>query len=227
MNRKNILITTIITATVATLWTGCGGVGAVVGNVSTEMPSEKETAAEFKLKPTEGKIVVFAVQPAWIRSPMDLRVTLTNSINGSLEEKALIKKERLTEYGYVAKTRIGLPENKKDDSFETAARLDAQYVLVVQVQDFDLSTFGEKDLFNGTMTVKASLYDINKKKLWPTDKSNKEITVNIEAEKGTVKSAVEKLSDAAAFCITRYLYNCKTERFHISEEKREIDSEKW
>jgi hypothetical protein len=99
---------------------------------------------------------------------------------------------------------------------------------VVGVQDFDLSTFGEKDLYNGTMTVKASLYDINKKKLWPTEKdSSREITVSIEGEKGTIKSAVEKLSDAAAFCITRYFYNCKTIRFRISEEKKEIDSEKW
>jgi hypothetical protein len=81
------------------------------------------------------------------------------------------------------------------------------------------------------MTVKANLYDMNKKKVWPTGEksSGREITVNIEAEKGTVKSAVEKLSDAAAFCITRYFYNCKTDRFHISEEKRniELESEKW
>jgi hypothetical protein len=227
MNRKNILITTIIAAAVATLWSGCGGIGALGGIASSETPSEKETAAEFKLKPTEGKIVVFVAQPGWIKSPMDLRVSLTNAVNLSLEKNVEIKKERLFEYMDIMKFRLALPETMRNDPFETASKLYAQYVLVVSVQDFDLSTFGEKDLYNGTMTVKTNLYDINKNRLWPTDKNSKEITVSFEGEKGTVKSAVKMLSDSAAFCITRYFYNCKTERFHISEEKREIDSEKW
>jgi hypothetical protein len=117
MNRKNILIITIIAAAVATLWSGCGGIGAVAGNISSPTPSEKETAAEFQLKPTEGKIVVFVAQPGWIKSPMDLRVSLTNSINGSLVKNVELKKERLFEYMDVMKFRLAVPETKRNDPF--------------------------------------------------------------------------------------------------------------
>jgi len=233
-NIKNILITICIAAAAA-MWSGCGGVGALAGNISSETPSEKEIPAEFKLGEAlgkEGKIIVVATQPAWIKSPMDLRNALTNSLNAALEIKAEIKKERLTAYSDIMKIRMSLPEDKKNDPIETAKKLNAKYVLTVEVQDFDLSTFAEKDFYNGTMTVKSCIMDSNGVKLWPTKKEGEDYrltSVEIENEKGTVKSAVEKLSDAAAFCITRYFYNCKTDHFRIPEEKRNIEqeSEKW
>ena len=159
---------------------------------------------------------------------MDLRNALTNSLNAALEIKVEIKKERLTAYSDIMKIRMSLPEDKKNDPIETAKKLNAKYVLTVEVQDFDLSTFAEKDFYNGIMTVKSYIMDSNGVKLWPTKKEGEDYrlaSVEIENEKGTVKSAVEKLSDAAAFCITRYFYNCKTDHFRIPEEKREIEQE--
>jgi hypothetical protein len=225
-NIKNIFIILSITLTTA-FCTGCRTVGGIGGAMSSEMPSEKIIPAEFKLGETEGKIVVFVNQPGWIRSPMDLRTALTKSTNIALMEKAGIKKERLAEYAEIQEIRLSLPQDKKDDVFETASKAGAKYVLAVQVMDFDLSTFAEKDFFNGMMTTKSCLYDIERKKIWPTGEDYKEITVNIEAEKGTVETAVGKLSDATAFCVSRYFYDCKTVRFRIAEEQKEIDSDKW
>jgi hypothetical protein len=238
-NIKNILITICITAAAAML-SGCGA-SEIVGNLSSETPSEKETPAEFKLGEAlgkEGKIAVVVTQPAWIKSPMDLRASLTNSLNAAFEIKAEIKKERLTAYSDIMKIRMSLPEDKKNDPIEIAKKLNAKYVLTVEVQDFDLSTFAEKDFYNGMMAAKACLLDCNGVKLWPKPKEGNEkessegyrqTSIEIENEKGTVKSAVEKLSDVAAFCITRYFYNCKADRFRIPEEKRELEqeSEKW
>jgi hypothetical protein len=232
-NIKNILITICISAAAAML-SGCGAGSAVVGGLSSETPSEKETPAEFKLGEAlgkEGKIIVVVTQPAWIKSPMDLRNALTNSLNAAFEIKAEIKKERLTAYSDIMKIRMSLPEDKKNDPIETAKKLNAKYVLTVEVQDFDLSTFAEKDFYNGTMTVKSCITDSNGVKLWPKKEGEdyRLTSVEIENEKGTVESAVGKLSDAAAFCITRYFYNCKTDHFRIPEEKRNIEqeSEKW
>jgi len=225
-NIKNIFIILGIAITTA-FWTGCGTIGGIGGAMSSEMPSEKVIPAEFKLDETEGKIIVFINQPGWIRSPMDLRTALTKSTNIALVEKAEIKKERLTEYADIQKIRIALPQDKKEDVFETASKAGAKYVLTVQVLDFDLSTFAEKDLFNGTMTTKSCLYDMEQKKIWPTEEDYKEITVNIEAEKGTMETAVGKLSNATAFCVTRYFYDCKAIRFRIAEEQKELDSDKW
>jgi hypothetical protein len=228
-NIKNILITICVTAAAAML-SGCGA-GEIVGNISSETPSEKEIPAEFKLRPTEGKIVVVVTQPAWIKSPMDLRNALTNSLNAAFEIKVEIKKERLIAYSEVMNARMSLPEDKRNNPIEIATKLNAQYVLTVEVQDFDLSTFAEKDFYNGMMATKSCLLDIKGNKLWPKAEGDgyRHTSVEIENEKGTIQSAVEKLSNATAFCITRYFYNCKADRFHIPEEKREIEqeSEKW
>jgi hypothetical protein len=224
VNIKNVLITTGI-AIAAVFWTGC----EIVGNLATETPSEKATPAEFKLAETEGKIVVFVSQPAWIKTPMDLRVTLTEAVNAALEKKAKIKKERLLAYTDVLKCRMKLSDEKKDDPFEIASKLNGQYVLAVQITDFELSTFAEEDLFNGMMLTKNCLFDAKGNKIWPQGASEggREITVGFEDEKGTVKSAVEKLSTATAHCVTRYLYNCKAAQFRIVEEQKELDFYTW
>jgi len=225
---KNILITVGIAATAA-FWTGCGSIGGIGGALSSEPESEKVKPAEFKLAETEGKIVVVVSQPAWIKTPMDLRVSLTDAFNVALEEKAEIKKERLTPYMDVLKFRIGLPADKKDDPFEIASKLNAQYVLVVQIMDFELSTFAERDFYNGLMITKSCLFDAKGDKMWPQDANNncREITVGFEAEKGTVKSAVERLSCATAHCVSRYFYNCKVAHFRIAEEQKELDFYTW
>jgi hypothetical protein len=224
---KNILIT-IAVAAAAAFWTGCGLslIGGATGVLSSETESEKVTPAEFNLTKTEGKIVVVVSQPAWIKTPMDLRITLTDFINAAIEEKTKIKKDRLTPYTDVLNCRMALPDEKRDDPFETASKLGARYLLTVQITDFELSTFAEKDFFNGSMLTRSCLFDANSIRVWPQDSNEgcREISVGFEDEKGTVKSAVERLSAATAHCITRYLYNCKKEQFNIAEEQKNIDS---
>ena len=218
-----------ITAVAAIFWTGCNTAGHLGGILSSETESERVIPADFKLAETEGKIAVVVSQPAWIKTPIDLRGTLTDAFNITLEEKVKIKKERLFPYTDVLEHRRNLPDEKKDDPFEIALKLNAQYVLVVQMTDFELSTFAEEDFFNGLMKTKSCLFDINAKKLWPQDanEAGREITVGFEAEKGTVKSAVEQLSAATAHCVTRYFYDCKAIKFKIAEEQKELDFYTW
>ena len=224
--QKNVIVI-LLTAMATAFLPGCGGIGAITGNVSSEAPSEKVTKAEFNLAATDGKVLVFVNQPGWIKTPMDLRVSLTNALNLSLEEKAGLKKERLIPYADVLKLRMAMPNDKKDDPLEIGPRLNAQYILAVQVMAFDLSTFAEKDFFNGQMITKACLYDRKGTKLWPAGEGYKEVKVAFDVEKGTIESAVERLSAATSYCITRYFYNCKTNHFRIAEEQKELDSDKW
>ena len=226
--KKNIFITLCITVAAA-FWAGCGVAGGIAGNLATETEYERAIPAEFKLAKTEGKIAVVVSQPGWIKTPIDLRIALTDAFNVALEEKVKIKKERLLPYTDVLELRRGLPDEKKDDPFEIASKLNAQYVLAVQITDFELSTFAEENLFNGTMLTKSCLFDINAKKLWPQDanEAGRKITVGFEDEKGTVKSAVEQLSAATAHCVTRYFYDCKAIRFKIAEEQKELDFYTW
>jgi len=219
---KKTIISILGLALGAALIAGCGGIAAI----GTPTSSEKEVPAEFKLRRTKGKILVFASQLAWVKSPMDLRASLTNSFNQAFEQRARLKEERLIPYTDILKLRMGLPVNEKNDAFKIASKLGAGYVLVVEVMDFELSTFAEKDFFNGMIQTKSCLYDIKGDKLWPEDEC-RGLTLGFEAEKGTAKSAVEKLSAATAHCVTRYFYNCKVVKFRIAEEQKELDYYKW
>lgn len=225
--KQNIFIILCVTIPAA-FWTGCRTAGHLGAILSSETESEKVIPAEFNLVKTKGKIAIVVSQPAWIKTPVDLRVTVTEAINAALEEKAKIKKERLFPYTDVLNARMKLPDNKRDDPFEIVSKLNAPYVLAVQITDFELSTFAEEDLFNGTMLTKSCLFDANSNMMWPQDPNGcREVTVGIESEKGTVKSAVQILSAATAHCVTRYLYNCKKERFRIAEEQKELDYYTW
>jgi len=217
-----------ITAT-AVFWTGCKTAGYVGGILSSETDAEKVIPAEFDLAKTDGNIVIAVSQPAWIKTPIDLRIILTNAINTTLEEKAKIKKRRLIPYADVLKCRRELADEKRDDPFAITSKLNAQYVLAIQITDFELSTFAEEDLFNGTMITKSCLFDANSNKIWPQDANDtsRQITVGFEDEKATAELAVGKLAAATAHCITRYLYNCKKEKFRIAEEQKELDFYTW
>jgi hypothetical protein len=198
---------------------------ALLGNASTERDSEKITPAEYKLAETEGKIAVLVNQPGWIRTPVDLRATTTKFINEALKdkEKTYIPEERLIKYQDVLNARIELPEEVRNEPNRIAAKLGAKYVIQVQILDFDLSTFAEKDFYNGMMKSEFSLFDANGVKLWP-EKEARSATVEIDAEKGTVETAVAKLTAATAHCVTRYFYDCKTIRFRVPEENKEIEN---
>jgi hypothetical protein len=231
--QKNIIIT-IITVWASLFPSGC----EIAGNVMTETDAEKVVPAEFSLADTEGKIVIVVAQPAWIKTPMDLRIVLTESFNLRLKETAKIEKDRLVPYSEILKARQGMPDDKKDNALEIAGKVAAKYVIAVQIVDFDLATFAENDFYNGSMQTRTCLYDANGVKLWPAksaDDSNSTVSeegcrymeVGIEAEKGTVKTSVERLSMATAHCIIRYFYDCEKPKFRIPEEQKKYDSYTW
>ncbi|HAL45143.1 MAG TPA: hypothetical protein DCP47_04405 [Phycisphaerales bacterium] len=221
-NKKNIIIVISITI-LAAFWVGCNSAAGLLGNVSSETESEKIIPAEFKIAETEGKIAVLIQQPGWIKTPMDLRIPLTKYINTSLKETVKLKEDRLIEYKDVLNARLQLPDDKRDEPNEIAAKLGAKYVLYVQIMDSDLSTFAERDFYNGLMKTNASLLDEKGNRIWPKDESKASI-VEIEDEKGTIEASVNKLTAATAHCITRYFYDCKTIRFRVPEEHKEIEN---
>lgn len=204
-------------------WAGCNTIGGIAGNMASETESEKITPAEFKLAATEGKIAVLVVQPGWIKTPIDLRAELTKYINTALTESASVDEERTIEYTDILNTRMQMSEDKRDEPNEIAGKLGANYVIFVQIMDFDLSTFAEKDFYNGMLKTTACLLDSTGRKIWP-EKDTKPTFVEIEAEKGTAEKAVAKLTAATAHCITRYLYDCKKLRFSVPEENKEIEN---
>ncbi|MBN1787353.1 MAG: hypothetical protein JW806_03055 [Sedimentisphaerales bacterium] len=225
---KRLVFSIAAVAAVAALAAGCGGIAAI----GTETASEKEIPAEFHLRQTKGKILVFVNQPGWVRAPMDLRTALTDSFNMAFEHNVGIAKERLIPYSSIMNLRTTLAANEKNDAFKAASKLGAEYVLSIEIMEFELTTFSEKDFFNGAINTKSCLYNSQGEKLWPKERGEKEeackiLTLGFEARKETVKSAVDRLANATAHCVTRYFYNCKKIKFRIAEEHKEFDYYKW
>ncbi|MCD4831723.1 MAG: hypothetical protein K8R02_07980 [Anaerohalosphaeraceae bacterium] len=214
-NRKfNFLLTVVVLSAVA----AC--LGCAVGVIATPRESEGSKPAEFMLADTDGDIVVYVRQPAWLRTPVDTRLSMTKAVNASLIAKAKVKRQRITTYAEIVKKRRLLPVAEAQDPLKFALAIEAEYLLVIDIDDFALSTFAEKDFYTGAMQVSARLFDRAGTKLWPESEDSRKAVVRIESEKGTVKSSVDQLSAAAAHCITRYLYDCNNRRFKIPHEQR-------
>lgn len=211
----NICLGVLVSA-VMTICYGC----TIASNLVSPRDSEGYKKAEFNLADTQGKIAVYVVQPAWLKSPVDIRPALTRAVNISLLEKASITRDRLITYAGIFKAERGLSLSDSSKPSRIAAAVGAQYLLVIDIGDFGLSTFSEENLFSGSLQVAAALFDRSANKLWPSARHSRRITVAIESEKGTVESSVDMLSAAAAHCITRYFYNCNNRRFNIPEEKK-------
>jgi hypothetical protein len=150
LNKKNIILALTIIL-MGAFWVGCKSAAGIFGNLTSERESEKITPAEFELAETEGKILVLVNQPGWIKTPVDLRTGITKYVNEALKdkEKADIPEERLIKYQDVLNARMELSEEQRNEPNLIAAKLNAKYIINVQILDFDLSTFAEKDFFNG------------------------------------------------------------------------------
>lgn len=215
-NRKyNFLAVTLISF-LAIFLTGCSAVGIIAAPTQ----SEEDVPAEFDISEISGPILIYVRQPGWIKSPVDLRRDITDSMTLTLEKKAGISAEMLIDYDRVVSLRRSFDDRQRDEPFTFAEKLSAEYVMVVEIVGFDLSTFAERNFYNGTMQTRTCLYDGKGKKLWPEDKGCRDITVGVEAEKGTVETVVKTFSMATAHCISRYYYNCRKARFSIPEEKK-------
>ncbi len=194
--------------------------GCAVGIITTPRDSEGYREAEFKLAETSGDILVLVRQFPWLKAPVDIRLPLTKAINRSLVDKVGIDSGRVVLYSDIAQKRKSLPIASSQEPLDFAAAFGVEYLLVVDIDDFALSTFAERDFFTGSMRVSARLFDSSGAKLWPVSEDARVTIVSIDSEKGTVASSVKLLSSAAAHCITRYLYNCKNQRFRIPQEQR-------
>ena len=213
--RYNFLAVTLVSF-LAALILGCNAVGVVTAPTH----DEENVPAEFKLKKTSGAILVYVRQPGWIKSPVDLRRDITDAMTITLEEKGRISAERLINYDKTISLRKTLDIAQRDEPFVYAKKLSAEYVIVIEIAGFELSTFAERNFYNGTMQTRTCLFDSTGKKLWPEDDGCRDITVGVEAQKGKIESVVKTFSMATAHCISRYYYKCKKTRFSIAEEKK-------
>jgi hypothetical protein len=198
-------------------YNGCG----IVGLLGTPSQYEKKIPAEYDLAKQKGrKVLVLVEQPGWLSAQANLRYYLTEAIRENLiaKAKAKIPPKYILSYNELSEFR----SNKGDFSSLSPAAvgkaLGADIVLLVMIEDYQLSEVAETDYFSGALSAQTALFETaNGGKVWPEYAESKSIKVSFEAEHGQ-ETADKRLASACAHCITRYFYNCTKDKFKVFDE---------
>ena len=111
---------------------------------------------------------------------------------------------------------------------EVGKALNADLVLLVVVEDYQLGELPEAGYYRAIMNVRAVLLDVaTGEKLWPESAKNKSIQVGFELEQRGREIAAKRLTAACAHCIVRYLYNCSKNKFKIFDDRSNIGWKSW
>lgn len=201
---------------------GCQpGIFAVLG---TPTSAEKKIPAEYDItKQKEQNILVLVDQPAYLNVQANMRYLLTNTVQKMLVLRLKIEPEFLIKYDTLADFRSSTPDFSLLSPEQIGSHLGADLVLLIVIDDCQISDIAQTGYFTGRLDVEAQLIKVSTgEKLWPTVERTRKIKVGFESERRGLDAAAVRLSVAAAHCVTRYLYNCHKNKFEISDEVKDV-----
>jgi hypothetical protein len=207
---------------------GCNLAG-IVPVLGTPTRYEKKIPAEYDLAEHEDqKILVLVDQPGWLGAQANLRYYVTEAINENLEKKVKIEAEYLVGYDELSKFRSNQADFSLLSVVEVGAALDANMVLLIVVEDYQLTRMGATDYYKGFLASEALLIDVGSgEALWPESGESRTVRVGFEMEQGTQESAVGKLASDCAHCTVRYFYDCIVANFKIPDDWSGEGWERW
>jgi hypothetical protein len=201
----------------------------IISVMSSPTRYEEEIPAEFRLADLEAqKILVLVEQPYWLDAKVNLRVHLTNAIHQQLTGKVKILPESLIAYDKLSRYRASRSDFSLLKPSQVGKALDADVVLFVNVNEAQLESMPDSDIYKGLLSARVFLIDtatgVN---LWPEQSSGRRIRVGFDIEDRGLRMAVSRLSTSTAHCIVRYLYDCKVAYFKIRDDKSDPAWEYW
>jgi len=211
--------------TVTLFQSGCG----IVSLLGTPRESEKKIPAEYNLaEHKDQKILVLVNQPAYLNAQANLRFYLTEAINENLVESVGIAPDNLIAYSELSEFR----SNKDDFSLlsptEVGKALDANMVLLVVIEDYQLDKMVEIGYYKGSLSVRTALFETaTGGKLWPKSAKSKRVGVGFEVESRGRAVATSRLVTASAYCLVRYFYNCPKPKFKIADDRSGVGWKDW
>ncbi len=207
---------------------GCKYAG-LVSLMGTESYYEQKIPAEFDLsKQIDKKILVLVDQPAWLDSQANLRYYLTKAIRQNIMVKTKLTPENLISYDKLVEFRSSEPDFSSMSPVEIGKAMDANMVLLVLIENYNLDTVPESTYLMGNLDTRVILYDVQAgEKLWPKEEVSRSIKVGFDYETGGMDKAISRLAVDSAFCTTRYFYDCPKAQFRIADDRTRIDWEGW
>ena len=222
------LVIYIITLAVVFFHAGCK-YAPLVAIFGTPSYNEMKIPAEYNLtEHIDKKILVLVSQPAWLGAQVNLPYYLTRAINTDLNVKIKIPGGSLVSYSELAEFRSNQPNFSQFSPKEVGGAFDANMVLLVTVENYELKEMADTKYYMGFLDVRAALIDTaTGGRLWPESTPSKSIKVGFEVERRGQEVAVARLAAACSFCLVRSFYDCPKAKYRISEDKSTIAGKEW
>ncbi len=209
--RKVLFVVTLCSLIVNS---GCN----LVGILGTPGAFEKKIPPQYDLQAQQNRKVLL-----WVECPR------SSNVDYDVQEKLMAGfKVYLTEQAGIRPENIVM--NRPDASIDytqnpmkIAQSMGVGYVLLVQVDDYELFRLNIRDYYAGRMLSHAVLMDADLGvAVWPKNTAAKTIEVDVDMETKGRSAALSRLISATAHCTMRYLYPCEKLKFKVPEEKVSI-----
>ncbi len=197
----------------------------VPASMSSPRESERKVLAEYKLAAAKpNKILILVNKPSYVPVNADIAMYLTEAIRQNLDAKADIPMQKTVPYRQVLEYRAERNLAEMTPA-QLAAAAGADHVMLVDVEDYEMTNVAGMGFYRGSLTVRCFLFDSTGKQVWPASNTGRQISVGFDTEGDKFEAAVIKLSGAAAHCIARSFKDTPKYKYGIFEEKKSIDSD--
>lgn len=188
---------------------------AVLGFLASPGAYEEKVAPVFDLQASQDrKILLWVECPRASGADYDLQKKLELAFTLYMTQRAGIDPLNLAERPAETSTQHSL------DPVKIARELSAGYVLLVHVDEYDLTPLRIRDMYSGSMIVRAALLDTDTGvAVWPHQPEGKMLHNAVEMDSGGRDAVQSRLISGATHCVLRYLYPCDKVQFQHSTER--------
>ena len=222
---KKLIALSVAAAILSLFHGGC----AVVAMMGTPTSHETKIPAQYDIIKNKGdKILILAEQPGWLNVQIDMRSYLTDSISRGITQKTKIPAGQFVAYNKLSEYRSNTPNFTSLSPVEIGKAMDANIVLVVMIDDFQMAQLVDSGYYKAVLDAKAILFNgVTGVQLWPAGEKGRIIKVGFEIEQGGRDMATSRLATAAAYCTVRYFYKCPKDQFKIADDRSGIGLNEW
>jgi len=205
-------------AAVAAVCIACTCGCNLVGFMAAPTPHEKQVPAEYNLRNTESKVMVYVGEARIGQIPLDLRLRVDEMVRASLIRKVRIKEQYVLGPLEYATLRFA------KSAVEIGREAGADLVVYVWIESFDLHQLHSAGYFKGGIMTRSVLLDTaSGQVVWPKGADAKPAKLDFEIQTRGREAAIARLAAGVGHCVTRYFYNCPGTEFRWGDEQRDFD----
>ena len=176
---------------------------------------EKKIPPEYDLRKQQNrKIMLWVECPRSLSIDRDVQGKLVKTYQIYLTEKVKIRPGNIISHRPVLENVLTL------NPVKIAQESGAGYVLLVQVEDYELLPMNVQKYYSGEIITRTVLMDTDlSMAVWPKDPLGKVVHIGVDLETKGRDAALSRLVSSTAHCALRYLHPCEKIKFNVLDEK--------